>query len=191
MTRRSRPRPQRSLRDRIERLGDQATPPVLYDDRQEADRAAVLESLGLLDTAPEERFDAICRQARDVMQAPATYISLLDRDRQWFKSTLGMGEVTETPRDGTFCDYAVRRTQPTVVLDATADPLFAHSPYVVEGPKVRFYAGIPLVVEGQRVGTLCALDFQPRAEVTDEQMQEFQELAKSVQDQLQASSKPE
>lgn len=148
----------------------------------------MLTSLGLLDTPAEERFDRICRLAQEVMHAPATYISLLDRERQWFKSTCGMGEVKETPREGTFCDYAVRRSSPTVVLDATTDPLFALSPYVTEGPQVRFYAGFPLIVQGERVGTLCALDFEARAEVSDRQLQQLYDLARMAESELGAAS---
>lgn len=118
------------------------------------------------------------------MGASASYISLLDRDRQWFKSTVGMGDVSETPRDGTFCDYAIRRSRPTVVLDATRDPLFSRSPYVTDGPKVRFYTGFPLWVDGQKVGTLCVLDFQARDGVEAEQLEEFQELALQAQEEL-------
>ncbi len=118
------------------------------------------------------------------MGAPASYISLLDRDRQWFKSTVGMGDLKETPRDGTFCDYAIRRSRPTVVLDATRDPLFSRSPYVTDGPKVRFYTGFPLWVGGQRVGTLCTLDFEPRESITEEQLEQFHELALLAQEEL-------
>ncbi len=171
-----------------------STPPAdvpLYPDEEENARASVLGSLGQLDSAPEERFDRICRLAQDVMQAPATYISLLDRERQWFKSTCGMGDVTETPREGTFCDYAVRRSSPTVVLDATADPLFALSPYVTEGPQVRFYAGFPLIVKGERVGTLCALDFQAREEVSDRQLEQLYDLARMAEQELGAAPEVE
>ncbi|MGE0494495.1 MAG: GAF domain-containing protein [Vulcanimicrobiota bacterium] len=164
-------------------LGDSETP-ALYSPADEDSRAQALGTLGLLDTPPEERFDRICRLAQQVMQAPATYISLIDRQRQWFKSTCGMGEVQETPREGTFCDYAIRRSRPTVVLNATEDPLFAKSPYVTEGPKVRFYAGYPLVVGGQRVGTLCALDFEPRTEVSPEQMEQLGDLARMAETEL-------
>lgn len=164
-------------------LGDAETP-ALYSPADEDSRAQALGTLGLLDTPPEDRFDRICRLAQQVMQAPATYISLIDRQRQWFKSTCGMGEVTETPREGTFCDYAIRRSRPTVVLNATEDPLFAKSPYVTEGPKVRFYAGYPLVVGGQRVGTLCALDFEPRSQVSPQQMEQLGDLARMAEAEL-------
>lgn len=163
-------------------------PGPLYPQAEEEHRAQALGTLGLLDTPPEERFDRLSRLAREVMGAPATYISLIDRERQWFKSTCGMGDVTETPRAGTFCDYAIRRSRPTVVLDATQDPFFCKSPYVVDFPKVRFYVGVPLVVEGQRVGTLCALDFESRGEVSAQQMEAFEQLAAMAEKELVADS---
>ncbi len=150
----------------------------------EDSRAQVLSQLNILDTPPEERFDRICRQAQEVMGAPATYISLIDRERQWFKSSRGLGEVTETPREGTFCDYAIERSRPTVVLNAIKDPLFARSPYVQEGPQVRFYAGFPLTVQGERVGTLCALDFEAREQVTPEQLEQLYDLARQAEAEL-------
>lgn len=179
MARRARP-----TRKSAGRREGSATVPEPTVDTEESERQTVLQEFGLLDTAPEERFDRICREVQDVLGAPATYISLLDKDRQWFKSTVGMGGVKETPRDGTFCDYAIRRSRPTVVLDATADPLFARSPYVTEGPKVRFYAGVPLWVEGQRVGTLCALDFEPRKAIGEDQLEQLCELAARAQEEL-------
>lgn len=147
-------------------------------------RLQALENLGILDTPAEERFERICRLAQEVMAAPATYISLIDRDRQWFKASRGIGDVQETPREGTFCDYAIERSRPTVVLNALQDPLFSHSPYVQEGPQVRFYTGFPLTVKGQRVGTLCALDFEPRQSVTPEQMEGLYDLARMAEAEL-------
>lgn len=183
MARRSRPRPKVKRSLEPGRKPDSTAPP-LYSGQEEEQRAQALATLALLDTPPEDRFDRICRLAGEVMQAPATYISLIDRQRQWFKSACGLGDIKETPREGTFCDYAIRRSRPTLVLDATQDPLFARSPYVAEGPRVRFYLGFPLVVEGQRVGTLCALDFEPRSEVSPRQMQQFEDLARMAEREL-------
>lgn len=185
MTRKDRPRRKGLVKKGLkEGRGEPRQRPSLYSAQEEESRARALGQIGLLDTPREERFDRICRLVQEVMQAPATYISLIDRERQWFKSTCGMGEVAETPREGTFCDYAIRRSRPTVVLNATEDPFFSKSPYVTEGPKVRFYAGFPLVVAGQRVGTLCALDFEPRTEVTPRQMEQFSDLAQMAQQEL-------
>lgn len=174
----------RSLRCGASAPGVQSTKVSLYPEAGEDSRAQAVSSLALLDTAPEERFDRICRLTRDLMGVPATYVSLIDRDRQWFKSTCGMGDVKETPREGTFCDYAIQKSTPTVVLDATQDPFFAKSPYVADGPKVRFYIGFPLMAAGQRVGTLCALGFEPRAEVTDLQMEQLYDLARMAEREL-------
>ncbi len=154
-------------------------------------RLQAVRALGLLDTHPEARFDRLCRLASELLQTPAAYIALLDGQRQWFKATHGMGEVTETPREGTFCDYAIRRSRPTVVLDASSDPLFAHSPYVAGGPRIQFYAGFPLSVEGQRVGTLCALDFQPRTEVDSQHLELFYQLARVAEAELSRSPREE
>ncbi|HIB68581.1 MAG TPA: GAF domain-containing protein, partial [Phycisphaerales bacterium] len=182
MSRRERPKKKRQLK---RGLGSPDAPkPQLYSHQEEDARAEVIRRIGLLDTEPEERFDRICRLAGDVMKAPATYIALLDRHRQWFKSTEGMGELKETPREGTFCDYAIRRSRPTVVLNADQDPLFKKSPYVTDGPQVKFYAGFPLTVDGQRVGTLCALDFEPREAVTEEQLEKFYDLARMAEKEL-------
>lgn len=183
MSRRERPRPKQGLKLGAPRDEGRERRP-LYDDSEDERRTEAVQALNILDTPTEERFDEICREARDAMGAPATYISLLEGGRQWFKSTVGMGDVRETPREGTFCDFAVRRSLPTVVLDATQDPLFCQSPYVVEGPKVRFYAGVPLVVRGQRVGTLCALDFAPREAVTEAQMSRLEALARKAEQEL-------
>lgn len=182
MSRRTRPR-KASLKTTLGG-GSKKLQRPLYSEAEEDNRAQALGLLGVLDTQPEERFDRICRLAQGVLNVPATYISYLDRDRQWFKSTLGMGEVKETPRAGSFCDYAIRRSRPTVVLNADADPFFKESPYVTEGPKVKFYAGFPLMFGDQRVGTLCALDFEPRDEITDQQMQQLFELARIAEREM-------
>ena len=183
MSRRERPKRKRQLKRSLG-SGEGAEKPQLYCDEEEDARADAIHRLELLDTEAEERFDRICRMAGDVMKAPATYIALLDRNRQWFKSAQGMGELTETPREGTFCDCAIRRSRPTVVLNADEDSLFKKSPYVTKGPQVKFYAGFPLTVDGQRVGTLCALDFEPREEVTDEQLERLYDLARMAEAEL-------
>lgn len=189
MTRRERPKRKGGLSKPLgSGAPDERPKKALYSQAEEEARAQALSALDLLDTEPEERFDRICRLAQDIMQAPATYISLLDRDRQWFKSTCGMGELKETPREGTFCDYAIRRSRPTIVLNATEDPLFSRSPYVVNEPKVRFYTGFPLMSQGQRVGTLCALDFEPRSEVSEQQMAQLSDLARMAEQELSLGS---
>lgn len=151
---------------------------------EEDERVQTLASLEILDTPPEERYDRLCRLAKELLQTPAAYISVIDRDRQWFKSACGMGDLKETPRSRTFCDFAIRRAEPTLILDAEKHPVFHDSPYVVGAPFVKFYLGYPLSVQGQRVGTLCALDFQAREEVSQVQMDNLEILARIAETEL-------
>ncbi len=151
---------------------------------EEDARVETLTSLEILDTPSEERYDRLCRLAQELLKAPAAYISMLDRDRQWFKAACGMGELKETSRDRSFCDFAIRRAEPTLILDAQKHPLFHDSPYVLGPPYVKFYLGHPLSIEGQRVGTLCVLDFQARAEVSQVQMDNLEILARIAETEL-------
>jgi phosphoribosyl 1,2-cyclic phosphodiesterase len=128
----------------------------------EAERLASLHRLALLDTPPEDRFDRITRLAASTLDAPMAAMTLVDRDRQWFKSTYGLA-VKETPRDESFCAHVVFDPVPMVVPDARLDPRFADNPEVAGAPFVRFYAGHPLVLsDGYCVGTLCIVDTRPR-----------------------------
>jgi hypothetical protein len=125
-------------------------------------RLRALRSLGILDTPAEERFDRITRLAAAVFDVPVALISLVDENRQWFKSACGIG-VSETPRDQSFCAHAVARRSPLVIPDAMLDERFADNPVVTDLPRVRFYAGQPLFLpDGSCVGTLCILDTRPR-----------------------------
>lgn len=126
-------------------------------------RLAALQRLNLLDTPAEERFDRFTRIARHVFAVPVALISLVDADRQWFKSRQGM-ELCETPRDISFCTHAIHQGGLMVVPDATLDPRFSSNPFVTRDPFVRFYAGRVLEDEhGNRLGTLCILDTRPRS----------------------------
>jgi CheY-like chemotaxis protein len=128
----------------------------------EVGRLATLYRLALLDSPPEKRFDRLTQLAASALDAPIALITLIDRDRQWFKSTWGI-ETKETPRDESFCAHAVFDRVPLIVPDALLDPKFADNPQVVGPPHVRFYAGYPLVVsDGSCVGTLCVADIRPR-----------------------------
>ena len=130
--------------------------------KDEAPRLAALRDLGILDTAPEERFDRITRLAAALFDVPVALISLVDENRQWFKSTQGI-DASETPRDESFCAHAVLNRSPLVVPDALLDARFAENPIVMNRPRVRFYAGFPLfVADGHCIGTLCILDTRPR-----------------------------
>ncbi|MHB1565165.1 MAG: putative bifunctional diguanylate cyclase/phosphodiesterase [Acidiferrobacter sp.] len=128
----------------------------------ESQRLAALHRLAILDTSPEERFDRITRLARQLFGVPMALISLIDGDRQWFKSKHGI-DVCETPRDVSFCAHAILQDDAMVIPDARLDERFCGNPLVTGEPFIRFYAGKPLLdAEGHRLGTLCILDTCPR-----------------------------
>ena len=128
----------------------------------EAERLVSLHRLGLLDTEPTEAFDAVTRLAAAALRVPILLVSLVDENRLWFKSRIGL-TARETARHGSFCNYAVWQRQPLLVRDATQDPRFANHPLVIGAQGVRSYLGIPLYTRGrQTVGTLCAMDIQVR-----------------------------
>lgn len=130
--------------------------------RDETRRVEALRALKVLDTPPEERFDRITRLAAALFDVPVALISLVDENRQWFKSTCGI-ELHETPRDESFCAHAVLARAPLIIPDALLDERFAENPLVVGPARVRFYAGYPLILDdGSCIGTLCILDTRPR-----------------------------
>lgn len=130
--------------------------------RDEEQRLAALHRLGLLDTRPEERFDRLTRLAAALFDVPIALVSLVDRDRQWLKSHHGL-TVSETPREVSFCAYVLLDHKVMVVPDTLLDPRFADSPVVAGEPRVRFYAGCPLILPGGAcAGTLCIIDTRPR-----------------------------
>lgn len=136
-----------------------ARPPIPIDD---AERVAALRSLAVLDTPPEERFDRVTRLAAALFRVPVALVSLVDLNRQWFKSKVGM-DFEESPRDTSFCAHAVAARSLLVIPDALADDRFRDNPIVTGAPRVRFYAGTPLhLSDGHIVGTLCILDYRPR-----------------------------
>jgi two-component system, sensor histidine kinase and response regulator len=140
----------------------------------EEKRIAALRSLDLLDTPPEERFDRITRVAAELFGVPIALISLVDADRQWFKSCYGL-TITETPRDISFCAHAILGNDIFYVPDTKKDPRFADSPLVSE-QSIRFYAGLPLAgPEEQIIGTLCIMDNVPR-ELTEEDKRLLRDL---------------
>ncbi len=125
-------------------------------------RLAALHSLAILDTPPEERFDRLTRIARAAFGVPIALVSLVDGDRQWFKSCVGM-EVNETSRDMAFCAHVVHSSEELVVPDTLLDDRFADNPLVVHSPRLRFYAGAPLLLgDYDCIGTLCIADTRPR-----------------------------
>ena len=128
----------------------------------EDERLAALRELLLLDTPPEERFDRLARFAAEQLDTPIALLTLVDGQRQWFKSRMGL-EATETPREISFCGHAILKNELFVVEDASRDPRFADNPLVTGEPHIQFYAGAPLKLPGgQNVGTLCLIDNKPR-----------------------------
>lgn len=140
-------------------------------------RRAVLRGLETLDTAADADFDRLTGLAAVLMQAPVALVTLVDLERQWFKSSLGVDEK-ETPVGLSFCAHAITAGDDVMVIeDATLDPRFARNPLVTGDQHVRFYAGAPIVVSGARLGTLCVLDRKPRARPSQELLDQLQSLA--------------
>jgi two-component system, cell cycle sensor histidine kinase and response regulator CckA len=149
----------------------------------EARRLKVLWQYDVLDTVPEEVFDDLTELAARICEAPIALISLVDEDRQWFKSKVGV-TINETSRDISFCAHAVKQQELFIIPDATKDLRFANNPLVTSDPKIRFYAGAPLITpDGHALGTLCVIDKVPR-ELRAEQKQALRVLARHVMTQL-------
>jgi GAF domain-containing protein len=150
----------------------------------EAERLTALYRLAILDTEREERFDRLTRIAAAAFEVPIALVSLVDTDRQWFKSACG-ADITETPRDMSFCAHAIVERSIMVIPDALLDPRFADNPIVVNDPRVRFYAGCPLVLHsGACVGTLCLIDTRPR-QLDEAGIRLLKDLAGLVLEELQ------
>lgn len=149
----------------------------------EAERLAALRALAVLDTAPEERFDRLTRIAKAAFDVPIALVSLVDSNRQWFKSCIGV-DVGETPRDQAFCAHAILGKTVFHIPDALQDERFADNPLVTGPARVRFYAGYPLTgPNGHALGTLCVIDTRPRR-LDGEQIQLLQDLAALVEAEL-------
>ena len=131
-------------------------------------RLAALREFKVLDSDPEEAFDAATRLAALICQTPKALITFVDEDRQWFKSRVGFDE-RETSRDVSFCAHAILQPGPLVVRDTQTDERFRDNPLVLSSPYIRFYAGAPLTTpEGHKLGTLCVLDTVPRVLFADQ-----------------------
>jgi hypothetical protein len=150
-------------------------------------RLASLHRLAVLDTPADARFDRLADLAREATETPIALVSLVDRDRQWFKARLGF-DATETDRDQSLCAHAILTPAVMQVSDVLEDNRFADSPLALGPGRIRFYAGAPLTLhDGSRVGTLCVADRRPRV-LNDEQVAELKRLADLVVEQLEASA---
>lgn len=149
----------------------------------ESARLLALTQCSILDTPPEERFDRITRLAQTLFGTEMALVSLVDADRQWFKSRQGL-DASETPRDISFCGHAILGADILEVVDARQDPRFVDNPLVVGPPHIRFYAGAPLkTADGHRVGTLCIIDSKPR-QLTSRERHLLTDLAGCVEEEL-------
>jgi PAS domain S-box-containing protein len=145
----------------------------------EAGRLAALRSLDALDSTPEPAFDELTTLAASICQAPVALISLVDRDRQWFKSRTGW-DMKQTPRNTSFCAHTLGLSDLLIIPDTAADPRFADNPLVVSDPRFRFYAGAPLKTpEGFVLGALCVKDYRPR-NLTTGQAEALRTLGRQV-----------
>jgi len=146
-------------------------------------RLAALHRYRILDTEPEQRFDDLTLLASQICDTPISLITLIDSDRQWFKSKVGL-DVDETSRGVAFCTHAIRQPGIMQVPDATGDARFRDNPFVTGEPNIRFYAGAPLVTpEGHALGTLCVIDVKPRT-LSDGQLRALDALRRQVESQL-------
>jgi len=159
-------------------------PPKKPED--EATRIDALRALNILDTSAEERFDRLTRLAKRLFGVPIALVSLVDEDRQWFKSCQGLGGVSETSRDISFCGHAILGEDIFLIPDATLDVRFHDNPLVTNEPHIRFYAGCPLAVpNGSKLGTLCIIDREPR-DFSEDDLTLLRDLARMAEQELAA-----
>jgi|SRR5277367_87914 len=151
--------------------------------KNEKKRLEVLWQYDVLDTVPEQVFDDLTELAASICEAPVAMITLVDEKRQWFKAKKGVS-VSETSRDVSFCGHAILKQDLFIVPDASQDERFAQNPLVKSDPKIRFYAGAPLIAPGgHALGTLCVIDSVPRT-LREEQKQALKILSRHVMTQL-------
>jgi GAF domain-containing protein len=154
--------------------------------KNEEERVAELHEFQILDTPPDEILDSLTLLASHICETPIALITLIDSDRQWFKSRVGV-TITETARDISFCAHAIMSENLYIVPDLSKDKRFARHPFVMAAPRIRFYAGAPLVTRKHRVlGTLCVLDRVPR-KLSKAQYDALRMLSRQVMAQLEMS----
>ncbi|EKO3884934.1 PAS domain S-box protein, partial [Vibrio metschnikovii] len=152
---------------------------------EESERQKTLDKTGLLNSGSEARFDRITRLAQQIFSVPIALISLVDRDRQWFKSRQGL-DALQTPREISFCGHAILNSEVFVIENALVDQRFCDNPLVMGAPDIRFYAGAPLhSTKGYRIGTLCLIDSQPRS-FSSKQRSMLKDLAATIEALIQA-----
>ena len=153
--------------------------------KNEAERLHALRRLNILDTLEEERFDRVTRIAKRMFNVSISLVSLIDEDRQWFKSKQGL-DVFETPRDISFCGHTINQDELFIIPDASKDERFFDNPLVTEAPKIRFYAGYPLKLrQGIKIGTLCLIDPKPKY-LDEEDQQLLKDLGAMIEQEIQS-----
>ncbi|APJ03122.1 GAF domain-containing sensor histidine kinase [Silvanigrella aquatica] len=156
--------------------------------KNEKSRLNDLKRYKVLDTPPEFHFDELTKLASLICDTPIALISLVDEERQWFKSKVGL-EVNETPRDVSFCSHAIEQDKEFIVEDALNDARFKDNPLVLEEPKIRFYAGIPLKSSnGYNIGTLCVIDKKER-KLDERQIEILKSLSKQAMNYIEMYKK--
>ena len=149
----------------------------------EAERLHALRTLNILDTSHEERFDRVTRMAKRMFNVSISLVSLIDEDRQWFKSKQGL-EASETPRDISFCGHAINQDGLFIIPNAVEDERFHDNPLVTDAPHIRFYAGYTLKIRtGLNIGTLCLIDQKPR-EMDSEDQQLLEDLGAMIEQEI-------
>lgn len=149
----------------------------------ETERLHALRTLKILDSSHEERFDRVTRMAKRIFGVSISLVSLIDKDRQWFKSKQGI-EATETPRDISFCGHAINQNGLFIIPNASEDERFFDNPLVTSAPNIRFYAGCPLSIRnGLNIGTLCLIDQTPRV-MDDEDQQLLKDLGAMIEQEI-------
>lgn len=149
----------------------------------EAERLHALRTLKILDTSHEERFDRVTRMAKRMFGVSISLVSLVDEDRQWFKSKQGL-EASETPREISFCGHAINQEGLFIIPDALDDERFLDNPLVTDAPNIRFYAGYPLKLrQGINLGTLCLIDSEPKF-LDEEDQQLLNDLGAMIEQEI-------